>query len=232
MTYTSRTTSILPSFRGLLTRSVFIALCAMTAATAYSQPAGQRTVRQCLQPNSPVGVARGIWPGRVVWSHAPGAATWEDKSRNDKTAGTTDADDMWFADRYNSDEACEWLVQNTVLSLTKQKKLSKAWNDIFVYFNKTHNRGSKGYRKGEKIAIKVNNNNTFSHSDNPSINASPQLVLALLKTLVEDAGVPEEAITVAEPSRFITDCLYDKCHEAYPGVRFVDNAGGDGRVKS
>ena len=138
---------------------------------------------------------------------------------------------MWFADRYNSDEACEWLVQNTVLSLTKQKKMSKAWNDIFVYFNKTHDRGSKGYRKGEKIAIKVNNN-TFSHSDNPSINASPQLVLALLKTLVEDAGVPEEAITVAEPSRFITDCLYDKCHEAYPGVRFVDNAGGDGRVKS
>lgn len=66
MTYTSRTTSILPSFRGLLTRSVFIALCAMTAATAYSQPAGQRTVRQCLQPNSPIGVARGIWPGRVV----------------------------------------------------------------------------------------------------------------------------------------------------------------------
>ncbi len=101
-----------------------------------------------------------------------------------------------------------------------------------MYFNKTHNRGSKGYRKGEKIAIKVNNNNTFSHSDNPSINASPQLVLALLKTLVEDAGVPEEAITVAEPSRFITDCLYDKCHEAYPGGRFVDNAGGDGRVKS
>ena len=90
-----------------------------------------------------------------MWSHAPGAATWEDKSRDDKTAGTPDADDMWFADRYNSDKACEWLVQNTVLSLTKQKKLSKAWNDIFVYFNKTHDRGSKGYRKGEKIAIKV-----------------------------------------------------------------------------
>lgn len=232
MTDTSKTTHILSSFRGILTRSAFIALCAMTAATAHSQPSGQRTVRQCLQPNSPVGVARGIWPGRVVWSHAPGAATWEDKSRDDKTAGKPDADDMWFADRYNSDEACEWLVQNTVLSLTKQKKLSKAWNDIFAYFNKTHDRGSKGYRKGEKIAIKVNNNNTFSHSDNPSINASPQLVLALLKTLVEDAGVPEEAITVAEPSRFITDCLYNKCHEAYPGVRFVDNAGGDGRVKS
>lgn len=52
------------------------------------------------------------------------------------------------------------------------------------------------------------------------------MLLALLESLVEEAGVPQQCITVAEPSRFITNYLYDKCHSRYPGIRFVDNSGG------
>ncbi|KAA6307761.1 hypothetical protein EZS27_040567, partial [termite gut metagenome] len=36
------------------------------------------------------------------------------------------------------------------------------------------------------------------------------MVLALLNSLINEAGVPQECITVADPSRFITDFLYNK----------------------
>jgi len=58
------------------------------------------------------------------------------------------------------------------------------------------------------------------------------MVLSLLKSLVNEAGVPQDKITVFDASRFITDNIYNKCHAAFQGVIFVDNTGGDGRTKS
>lgn len=175
---------------------------------------------QVLGPNSPVGQARGIFPGRVVWSHAPGAATWEG------------ADGYWFDDRFNNQADCDWLITQTLQELTGQKTEKEAWQAIFSHYNRSHGLGEGGYRAGQKVAIKINQNNTYSHADSEEINASPQLVLSLLSSLVEQGGVGQEQITVSDPSRFITDYLYDKCHARFPGVRFVDNQGGDGRIKS
>ncbi len=177
-------------------------------------------VKQCLLPNQPVGTARGIFPGRVTWSHAPGAARWDE------------GDSFWFDDRFNNQEDCDWLIAQTLRSLTGTKNPKAAWKALFKYYNSNHGKGKAGYAPNEKIAIKINNNNTYAHDDCKEINTSPQMLLALLKSLVYDAGVPQEAITVAEPSRFITNYLFEKCHSAFPNVRFVDNHGGDGRIKS
>jgi hypothetical protein len=49
---------------------------------------------------------------------------------------------------------------------------------------------------------------------------------------VNEAGVPQEDITVADPSRFITNNIYDKCHAVYPKIHYVDHNGGDGREKA
>jgi hypothetical protein len=57
-------------------------------------------------------------------------------------------------------------------------------------------------------------------------------VLSLLKSLVNEAGIPQDKITVFDASRFITDNIFNKCHAIFPNVVFVDNEGGDGRVKS
>lgn len=175
--------------------------------------------KQMLAPNEPVGVARGIFPGRVAWSHAPGAARW-------------DGEVFWFDDRFNRQEDCDWLIGETLRSLTGESSDREAWQAIFTYFNRAKGKGEIGYRPGEELAIKINQNNTYSHKDSEEINASPQMVLALLRSLVEQAGVPEERIVVADPSRFITDYLYEKCHARFPKVRWVDNQGGDGRQKS
>lgn len=170
--------------------------------------------------NEPVGVAKGIFPGRVVWVHNPGVSNWDEKTG------------FWFEDRWNSQEKANQMVTGALANVTGKKTEKEAWNKLFVYFNKTKNRGNHGYVTGEKIAIKINQNNTYSHENSPEINASPQLIFALIKSLVNEGGVPQNKITVFDASRFITDFLFNKCHTEFPNIIFVDNIGGDGRTKS
>ncbi|MGA2255217.1 MAG: DUF362 domain-containing protein [Thermoguttaceae bacterium] len=93
-------------------------------------------------------------------------------------------------------------------------------------------RGNPGYSVGEKVAVKINMNNTGSHANTNEINASPHMVLALLRQLVHLAGVAPANITVFDASRFATDNVFNKCHAEFPGVIFLDNVGGDGRVRA
>ena len=83
-----------------------------------------------------------------------------------------------------------------------------------------------------KIAIKINQNNTFSHDDSEELNASPHLVLSLLRSLIYEGGIPQQQITVFDASRFITHTLFEKCNTEFPDVTYLDNEGGNGRVKS
>lgn len=199
---------------------IFMATLLLSGCVATGALQAATPVPQCLEPNVPVGTARGIHPGRVAWSHAPGAASWDG------------GDGLWFDDTNSDQTACDWLMARTLIDLTGEQTPDKAWEAIFRHFNANHAKKYAGYRPGEKIAIKINNNNTCSHQDSREINASPQMLLALLTSLIEQGGVRQEDITVAEPSRFITDYLFHKCHERFPGVRFVDNCGGDGRIKA
>lgn len=94
--------------------------------------------------NNPVGTAKGIYPGRVVWSHAPGAATWE------KGTG------FWYEDHYTNQSDADWLVVQSLLSLTGEKSEKKAWNALFAYFNREHGKGGKvrDIGKGKRLQLK------------------------------------------------------------------------------
>jgi hypothetical protein len=170
--------------------------------------------------NHPFGTPRGVRPGRVVWTHDPQAVSWDGRTGD------------WWEDRFNNQAAIDRLVANGIRRLSDTTSDATAWDALFRAFNKRSGRGDVGYRKGEKIAIKINENNTASHAPTAEINASPQLVLALLKTLVNGAGVPEADITVFDASRYVTDDVYRKSHAVFPEVRFVDHAGGDGRIQA
>jgi hypothetical protein len=176
--------------------------------------------RWVVLPNQPVGTPAGIFPGRVVWVHDPAVATWDSINGN------------WWDDKVVSQAKTDKMMKESLISLTGEKSEKKAWKSLFRYFNSKHGRKNLSYQPGEKIAIKINTNNTYSHQDSPEINATPQMVLSLLGSLVNQAGVPQENITVFDASRFITDNIYNKCHAVYPGVVFVDNVGGNGRTKS
>jgi hypothetical protein len=171
-------------------------------------------------PNQPVGTGIGIFPGRVAWVYDPAVASWDGKTGN------------WWDENVLSQKESDRMIKESVISLTGEKNEKKAWSALFRYFNNKHGKKNTGYKAGEKIAVKINTNNTYSHKDSPELNASPQMVLSLLKSLVNEAGIPQEKITVFDASRFITDNIFNKCHAAFPGVIFVDNEGGEGRVKS
>lgn len=207
----------------------FVAMCVLclcvvvfqmnNSDTSFANGLFQSEVKMCYEPNVVAGEARGIFPGRVVWSYAPNTVSWTGK------------EGFWFEDRFVNQSSCDWLLQQSLLNLTGEKNEKKAWKALFSYFNKKQGI-EKSYQKGEKITVKINQNNTYSHDDSEELNASPQLVLSLIRSLVEEAGVPQECITITDPSRFVTNYLYNKCHSAYPNVIFVDNQGGEGRVKS
>ncbi|MCX6335340.1 MAG: DUF362 domain-containing protein [Bacteroidia bacterium] len=171
-------------------------------------------------PNQPVGTAKGIFAGRVVWVHDPVVATWDGTTGN------------WWDENVVAQPETDKMMKESLTSLTGEKSEKKAWTALFKYFNSKHGRKNMNYMSGQKIAVKINVNNTYSHQDSPEINATPQMVLSLLRSLVNEAGVPQDKITVFDASRFITDNIFNKCHVAFPGVVFVDNIGGDGRVKS
>ena len=81
------------------------------------------------------------------------------------------------------------------------------------------------------IAIKINQNN----SDAPAadhgnaMNANPQTCVAVVASLV-NAGVPQADIWIGDPSRAVTDNIFNAIHKAFPNVKVVDYFGNNGRV--
>ncbi len=170
-------------------------------------------------PNEPIGEGRGIHPARVAWIHSPGVASWDGKTG------------LWVDDRWNDQARADRMITEAVVQLTGEENARKAWNALFRYFNKEHGRGARGYKKGETIAVKLNLNNAITHRDTIELNSSPFVTLALVRSMVHDAGIRQQDIILCEPSRAITDSIYCKIHREFPEVRFVDNIGGDGREK-
>ena len=191
-----------------------------TAGNTSDVTAAGSSLEIWYKPNEPLGVARGIFPGRVSWVHNPEITTWDGKNG------------FWWEDKYNNQVEVDKLMKQTLLDLTESKNENQAWDALFQYFNKTKRQQNSGYKPSEKIAIKINNNNTYSHENNNEINANPHLVLSLLRSLVNEAKIPQENITVAEPSRFIPDNIYEKCFSEFPSVHYVDHVGGNGREEA
>ncbi len=192
---------------------LLLATMALSAIMASAQP------KLFVKPNEPLGEGKGVNPGRVVWVHSPGVASWDGETG------------LWVEDRWNDQQKADKMIRSAVTQLAGEKKAKKAWKALFKNFNQTHGRGNKGYQKGEKIAIKLNMNNAITHRDTIELNSSPFVTLALVRSLVNEAGVAQEDIIVCEPSRAITDSIYNKIHREFPDVVFIDNIGGDGRLK-
>src|SRR6202050_4722596 len=178
----------------------------------------------CLRPSlfeplSPLGVPRGVVPGRVTWAHDPAAVTW-------------DGTGSWWSHAHNDQRVIDRMVSRSICGLTNQKSEAQAWNSIFQYFNRTHGRGKAGYSAGEKIAIKAHLNNTTDPGPSARLTSSPHLILSLVRQLTGPVRVPPSSITIFDSSRFIPGDLYDKIHHEFPGVTLLDHIGGDGRVKA
>ena len=170
--------------------------------------------------NSPIGVEHGIFPGRVVWVFDPKAATWDGTNK------------YWWDEKSTSQVETDKMLENVLKSLTGKGTEAMAWDALFKNFNKEKKNIANGYTINQKIAVKINQNNTRSHADTTGLNGNPQLVYALIASLTKEGGVPQKNITIFDASRFPTDNIFNKCHKDFPDVIFVDNEGGEGRIKS
>jgi len=170
-------------------------------------------------PNTPMGQGRGIFPGRVIWTYDPNAAVW------DCQFGT-----RWWNNTATNLAVVEDMLSKTLRSLTGTETLTEAWEAIFQYFHQTT---SRGYQNGERIAIKINCNPAFDSYPIWNENyTSPQVITALVRQLVENAGVPQDAITVYDAIRHIPDSIVNMCQSVFPEVRFVDWGAKEVRIRS
>jgi len=166
--------------------------------------------------NHPMGVGKGVFPGRVTWIRDLAATPWDGKTGN-----------WWDEGTGISQPAVDNMLSRSLQALSGQDKDAAAWNSLFAHFNQEQHQTKQGYRASEKIAIKINCNNAYAgYGDvDGQIDQSPQTLLSLVRQLVTAASVPEDMITVYEATRVVPDRVFKPTHAAFPGVRFVDSQG-------
>ena len=186
-------------------------------------------------PNAPVGVAKGIHPGRVVWVHNPSATDWD---------GYSSPEHWWQSNHTNLAEV-EKMLSAAIRGVAGKNSDAAAWDAIFRYFNDSSGKGDVGYQAGEKIAIKINlttcnargeqvdpNSYNKKSSIMNRIDNSPQIILSLLRQLVYTAGVEPNDITVGDPTGLFPNYAYNMLQPEFPDVNYLDNYGGSERTRA
>ena len=222
---------------------VAVLVCAAMVSWRIEPTAGASTGGT---PNAPIGIARGINPGRVIWGYAPGACLW---------SGKEDGTHWWDPDMTDQAQV-DAILSGGLRILTSTTTDAAAWDALFRSFNQRRGNGNIGYQQSPNklIAIKINQNpcnqdnvNYYAKNgvsgdpgtsgDEYTITANPHVILALVAQLVA-AGVAQSDITVLDASgvnrgwggpRTIGDNIYNYVHASYPAVHFVDGVGLNGR---
>ncbi len=219
--------------REFLRRSVAAGVCqglplAATAVPcrtgiAAESPAGTGSWTPADPPNHPLGTAIGIHPGRVVWVHDPGITRWDG---DPEQSG-------WYEDRFVDANRAKAVLRATLRRVTGAPTDADAWKRLFQYHNRQRGRGDAGYQPGEKVVVKLNLNCCARRvSPSQGFYNTPQLTQALFRQLVEQAGVREQDLIAVDASRFVPDSIFDPCHAEFPGIRFEDRDGGEGRFRT
>jgi hypothetical protein len=169
--------------------------------------------------NSPVGVAKGIFPGRVSYAYDADAVTYDASASNG----------FWWEDQNTNPERVDRMFELSLDGVTGATTAYDGWDVLFRDANIRKGVGDVGYAPGEKIAIKANllvglgGGKEKAASPGPT----PQLLMSIITDLIEEVGVPGDKITVYDVSARIPDYIMDpfKNHSGteYQNVRFVGN---------
>src|ERR1035437_3232542 len=197
-------------------------------------------------PNQPIGKALGVNPGRVVW-------IWNPDATNEKCVSNFDRQDWYFKPENTNQKVVRDMVRNALIKLTGKASIPDSWDVLFRYQNLKKHNESEGYKKGEKILIKINQGtsrlgltaedkaNGFYYpttlkpgeerrkSTFGATETGPYIVLELLRELVNELGVSQSDITIGDPMTDICGHNYDVWFKEFPGVvytgKFSSNHG-------
>ena len=169
------------------------------------------------QPLKPIGQAKGVHPGRVVWVHDPEVTDWKGPG-----------DGRWYQANRTKQERVDQMVSRAVCDLAGDGTPRNAWDKLFRHFNRVRGKGDVGYRPGEKVVIKPNwvgmiwregtvDPETYTLVKRQDyMNTAPQMIIALLRQLVGVAGVAEADISVCDTLAYLVHEYYDILHGDYP----------------
>ncbi len=214
---------------------ILIALSVGTVWLTQSITTEQTIRAEEPSSNAPIGTAKGVHPGRVVWVHDPDATDWDGPGNG-----------YWWENKHTNQAVVNQMMSRAIRELSGDQTCAAAWDTLFKHFNKTNGKGNVGYKQGEKIVIKVNYVGCIKiWSGQPVtsiedynlrrldyMNTSPQMIIALLGQLVNEAGVNEADITVGDTLCYFPNEFYNMCHAKFPNVRYLDCVGKFGRTKA
>jgi hypothetical protein len=186
-------------------------------------------------PNQPTGIPLGVNPGRVVW-------IWDPMATNENCISNFDTKDWYFKPENTNQKVVGNMVRNALIRLSGKATVAESWKVLFRFHNKMKYHKNKGYVKGEKIFIKINQgtsrwalsqddkNNGFYYPETfkpggerrksgyGSTETNPYVVLELLRELVNEAGVNQADIAVGDPMTDIYGHNYEVWFAEFPGV--------------
>jgi hypothetical protein len=209
-----------------------LAALAMLALVAWSSPPGGEVQAQEPARHGPTGEAKGIHPGRVVWVYDPQVTDWEGPGKG-----------HWWEANHTKQERVNQMMSQALRQVAGENHDKAAWDKVFRYHNQARGRGERGYKPGEKLAIKVNwvglifgqrsvNPDTYNLDTwRDYMNTSPQMIVALLRQLVEQAGVKQSDISVGDTLANLPNEYYQILHGAFPEVNYLDHDGKFGRTR-
>ncbi len=193
-------------------------------------------------PNEPMGIARGIFPGRVVWIHERDVTNDNCTNTVVKDGVTDDKDDVYYQDKNTCQDTVDKMLDAAMIAISGKQTLPEAWDAVFKWFNSTlKGKGEVGYTAGEKVLIKVNRtsssqgyNSDLSRNDKKNwqnlVETSPQIMLSVLRQLVNNAGVPQEDIYIGDPQRMLYQNDVDKMAAEFPDVHYLGRNSNYGRT--
>ncbi|MDO8952851.1 MAG: DUF362 domain-containing protein [Draconibacterium sp.] len=211
--------------------SAFLFLAIVSFAVLFLND-NKRAIADALNPadntfpvasNNPVGKAKGLFPGRVVWVHDKNAT-------NENYVPTKSSTDFWYSNNNVDEDVVKEMLSTSLKKYAGTENINEAWDAIFKAFNKSRGRGEVGYKAGEKIAFKLNltNQGTSTIERPQRMDAAPQLLNAILQELVVNAGVAQADIIMGDPYREFRKEYRDMVKSKYPGVKYVDGKGSNG----
>lgn len=182
-----------------------------TALLPSHESAG-KFVQTRFPQHAPLGKGFGLFPGRVVWVHNPKAVSWSEQG-------------YWWEPEHFSESAILTMLRDGICRLSGQPEAKTGWQALFQWHNESRNKNG-GYKPGQKIAIKANMNGAGAYSNDPrgqthESYTCPVLIKALLSSLIADAGVTPEDITVYDAGRIIPEYLREMCQSVLlTGIQF------------
>jgi hypothetical protein len=223
-------------FLKLRARTASVAWIRLSASIALGGLAAFSTIARAqstsLVANQPMGEAKGVFPGRVVWVHDPSAVN--------QNCVPNAAGHGWYLPENNNQSVIDGMVSTALRGLTGQTSDLAAWTAIFKYHNAALGKGAVGYAPGEKVFIKINATSAWAGNFNTvdlTPNSDPTSpysfvsetsvgpVLTVLRQLVNVVGVSQSNIYVGDPLKHIYKHLYDVWHGEFPNVHYLDNGG-------